>query len=68
MVEAAMVLPVTILLTAALLCLLVTFPVHLLEQIAGHETERDQQYEMKEVTQLRIRDSLLQAAGEAKEP
>ena len=63
-VESAMVLPLTVLILAALVGLLMTFYITLTEQIKTHEQEREKLYEQNEVHVLRMKDNL-NAAGEA---
>ncbi len=59
-----MVLPVTILIFSALVCLMMTFYINLTEQIENHAVQRDELYQMQEVTILRMKDSIAHAAGE----
>ena len=59
-----MVLPLTVLILAALVGLLMTFYITLTEQIKTHEQEREKLYEQNEVHVLRMKDNL-NAAGEA---
>lgn len=56
--EAAMVLPVTILIFSGLVCILISFYVNLTEQIAEHAAERAELYQSCEISILRIKDSL----------
>lgn len=63
-VEAAMVLPVTILIFSALVCLLMTFYVSLTEQIADHAERREELYQSSEIRTIRLKDSVSHAAGE----
>ena len=62
--ESAMVLPLTVLILAALVGLLMTFYITLTEQIKTHEQEQEKLYEQNEVHVLRMKDNL-NAAGEA---
>ena len=59
-----MVLPLTVLILAALIGLLMTFYITLTEQIKTHEQEQEKLYEQNEVHVLRMKDNL-NAAGEA---
>ena len=59
-----MVLPLTVLILAALVGLLMTFYITLTEQIKTHEQEQEKLYEQNEVHVLRMKDNL-NAAGEA---
>ena len=56
--EAAMVLPVAILLFSGLVCILISFYVNLTEQIAEHAAEREELYQFREISILRIKDSM----------
>lgn len=67
-VEATMVLPLTVLILAALICQLMTFHGNLARQIEVHKAAREELYHTKEVTILRMKDSLKQAAGEVALP
>lgn len=60
-----MVLPVTVLILAALIGLLMTFYISLTEQIETHGAEREKLYERNEVQALRLKETLQGAAGEA---
>ena len=60
-----MVLPLTVLILAALVGLLMTFYITLTEQIKTHEQEREKLYERNEVQALRLKETLQGAAGEA---
>ena len=55
-VEATMVLPVTVLILAALIGLLMTFYISLTEQIETHGAEREKLYERNEVQALRLKE------------
>ena len=57
MIEAAMVLPATILILSALICLIIQFYVNLTVQIAANAEERDRLYETSEVSLLRLMDT-----------
>ena len=59
-----MVLPVTILIFSALVCLLISFYINFTEQVENHVLERDELYQTQEVMVLRMKDSLSHAAGE----
>ncbi len=52
-----MVLPLTILIVAALICLMLTFYTDFLEQTAQHEAERNELYEKREAAFLRMRNA-----------
>ena len=62
-----MVLPVTILIFSALVCLMMTFYIKLTEQIDEHAAQRDELYQTQEVMILRMKDRLSHAAGEVTE-
>ena len=64
-VEATMVLPVTVLILAARIGRLMTFYISLTEQIETHGAEREKLYERNEVQALRLKETLQGAAGEA---
>jgi hypothetical protein len=66
-VEATMVLPITILIFSALVCLMMAFYINLTEQIDAHAVQRDELYQTQEVMILRMKDSLSHAAGEVTE-
>ena len=59
-----MVLPITILIFSALVCLMMTFYINLTEQIEEHVVQRDELYQTQEVMILRMKDGLSHAAGE----
>ncbi len=63
-VEATMVLPITILILAALIGILLSFYTGLMKQMENHLQERNQMYELKEVSVLRMKENLAAAAGE----
>ena len=62
-----MVLPVTILIFSALVCLVMTFYINLTEQIEEHVALRDELYQTQEVLILRMKESISHAAGEVQE-
>ena len=57
-----MVLPAAILIFSALVCLMMTFYIHLTEQIDKHAVQRDELYQKRETVILRMKDSLSHAA------
>lgn len=57
-VEATMVLPITILIMAALIGVLLSFFTGFMKQVENHVQERTEMYELKEISILRIRDNL----------
>ena len=66
-VEAAMVLPVTILIFSALVFLLMSFYFNFMEQIDTHAAQRDELYQTEEVLLLQIKDRLSGSEGEVTE-
>ena len=62
-----MVLPVTILIMASLICLLMGFYTSFMKQVDVHHTELQKQYEQEEILILRIKDNLSLHAGEVGE-
>lgn len=62
-----MVLPATVLIFSALVCLVIAFYINLTEQIESHEVQRNELYRTNEVMILRMKDSLEHAGGEGKE-
>ena len=62
-----MVLPVTILIFSALVCLMMTCYINLTEQIEEHAVQRDELYQTQEIMILRMKDSLFHAAEEVTE-
>ena len=63
MIEAAMVLPLTILILSALICVIIQFYGNLTDQIAANAAERDKLYETSEVSLLRLLDTIGQNGG-----
>ena len=57
-VEATMVLPVTILIVMALIGIVLTFYTGLQEQIESHRQEREELYTGKEITVLRLQQNI----------
>ena len=62
-VEATMVLPVTVFVTVALIGLVMSFHFQLLRQIEEHSADRQQLYLVQETAALRILDSLSDTEG-----
>lgn len=63
-VEASLIVPLTILIMSALIALMMSFYSELGEQIEEHDAERDKLYEVSEMTYIRAYDRL-SAIGEA---
>ena len=63
-----MVLPVTILIMAALISLMITFFAELQEQATLHAEERNQLYQTQETYTIRIRDRIRDAGEEVMAP
>ena len=63
-----MVLPVTILIMAALISLMITFFAELQEQATLHAEERNQLYQTQETYTIRIRDRIRDAGEEVMVP
>ncbi len=61
MVEATMVLPVTILIIMALIVMLLNFYTDFTQQVADHDEKRSEMYEMKEISIMRMKVSASQA-------
>lgn len=56
--EAAMVLPLTVLIMAALIGLMITFFMEFQQQVQNHREERDRLYETQETHRIRIADRI----------
>ena len=63
-VEATIVLPITILIMAALICLLIRFYSDFMNQAENHLQTYHSFYETKETVILRMRDTFLPGSGE----
>ena len=59
MVEATLIMPVTCLIIIALIGLMMTFYFELNDQISENSIKRDRLYEDREVTEIRLRDRLV---------
>ena len=64
MVEATMVLPLTILIMAGLIGLMPSFYADLTEQTRGYESRRHELYQLSETDVVRLHDRLLDAGKE----
>ena len=67
MVEATMVLPLTILIMAGLIGLMLSFYADLTEQTRGYESRQQELYQLSETDVVRLHDRLLDAGKEVSE-